>query len=215
MSSPDRSAGPVTDFSACRTGLISDLLPHPSFRPGPRFREGPFTRHVEGAGSMAEQDSTQAGLETEPEQREPPADEPTLHLASGEDETKARRQGDLFDAILARGDLRDQAAVRRDRRAEGRASTPGDAQAGIDRIWSGLDRDAAAADRATLVALLHAQQEPGRTTRLIIDEAKGILIARDGCTPEVAFLALSTAAAQNGLRIDEMATCLVANRDLR
>ncbi len=26
MSSPDRSAGPVTNFSACRTGLISDLL---------------------------------------------------------------------------------------------------------------------------------------------------------------------------------------------
>ena len=28
MSSPDRSAGPVTNFSACRTGLISDLLLH-------------------------------------------------------------------------------------------------------------------------------------------------------------------------------------------
>ncbi|MGZ4594472.1 MAG: hypothetical protein ACXV3C_11435 [Actinomycetes bacterium] len=99
----------------------------------------------------------QAGRETE--QRETTADEPTLHVASGEDETKAKRQGDVFDAILARGDLRDQAAERRDRRADGRAPTSGDAQAGLDRVWSGMDRDAAAVDRAALVELLHAQQE--------------------------------------------------------
>ncbi|MGZ4589817.1 MAG: hypothetical protein ACXV2J_03205 [Actinomycetes bacterium] len=99
----------------------------------------------------------QAGRETE--QRATTADEPTLHVASGEDETKAKRQGDVFDAILARGDLRDQAAERRDRRADGRAPTSGDAQAGLDRVWSGMDRDAAAVDRAALVELLHAQQE--------------------------------------------------------
>ena len=39
-----------------------------------------------------------AGPETEPRE---PADEPTLHLASGEDETEAQRQANLFDAILA------------------------------------------------------------------------------------------------------------------
>jgi hypothetical protein len=110
---------------------------------------------------MAEQ-STQAGPETE--QREPTADEPTLHVASGEDETKTKLQGDLYDAILARGDLRDQAAERRDRRAEGRAPTSGDKQADLDRFWSGMDRDWAAEDRADLIELLHAQQELGRTT---------------------------------------------------
>ena len=109
---------------------------------------------------MAEQIPTHAGPEAE--QREPTADEPTLHVASGEDETEAKRQGDLFDAILARGDLRDQAAERRDRRADGRAPTSGDGPAGLDRIWSGMDRDSAAVDRAALVELLHAQQEQSR-----------------------------------------------------
>ena len=106
---------------------------------------------------MAEEIPTQAGPETEP--REPAADEPTLHVASGEDENKAKRQDDLFDAILARWDLRDQAAERRDRRADGRALEWGDAQASLDRIWSGMDRDSAAIDRAALVELLRAQQE--------------------------------------------------------
>ena len=153
----------------------------------------------------------QAGPETV--HCETTADEPALHVASGEDE--AKRQGDLFDAILARGDLRDQAAERRDRRADNRAPTSGDADAGLDRIWSGMDRDAAALDRAALVALLHAQQEFGGTTRQFINEAKGILIARNGCTPDEAYTALRTVAAQNELSIDELAACLVANRDLR
>ena len=104
---------------------------------------------------MAEQTPIQAGPESE--QREPTADESTLHVATGEDETEAKRQGDLFDAILARGDLRDQAAERRDRRAEGRAPTSG--EAGLDRIWSGMDRDSAAVDRAALVELLVRAQQ--------------------------------------------------------
>ena len=109
---------------------------------------------------MAEQIPTHAGPEAEQREPQPTA---TLHVASGEDETEAKRQGDLFDAILARGDLRDQAAERRDRRADGRAPTSGDAQAGLDRIWSGMDRDSAAVDRAALVELLlHAQQEKAR-----------------------------------------------------
>jgi hypothetical protein len=102
----------------------------------------------------------QAGLETE--QGEATADEPSLHVASGEDESKAKRQGDVFDAILARGDQRDRAAEVRDRRADGRAPTSGDAQAGLDRVWSGMDRDSAAIDRAALVELLQAQQQERR-----------------------------------------------------
>ena len=162
---------------------------------------------------MVEQIPTHAGPEAE--QREPTADEPTLHVASGEDETEAKRQGDLFDAILARGDLRDQAAERRDRRADVRAPTSGDAGK-PDRIWSGMDRDLAAGDRAALVELLlHAQREKGRTTRPVLEEAKAILIARNGCTPDEAFLELRTAAAQNELTIEAFAECLVADQDLR
>ena len=116
---------------------------------------------------MAEQIATQVSPETA--QRESSVDEPTLHVASGEDQTKTKRQGDLYDAILARGDLRDQAAERRDRRAEGRAPRSGDDQAGLDRVWSGMDRDLAAVDRAALVELLHAQQELGRTTAPVAD----------------------------------------------
>jgi hypothetical protein len=163
---------------------------------------------------MAEQIPTQAGPKSE--QREPTADEPTLHVATGKDETGVKRQGDLFEAILARGDLRDQAAERRDRRADGRAPTSGDGQAGLDRIWSGMDRDSAAIDRAALVALLvHAQQEQGRTPQSVIDEAKDILITRNGCTRHQAFLELRAAAAEIELTIDELAECLVADRDLR
>ena len=162
---------------------------------------------------MAEQIPTHAGPEAE--QREPGADEPTLHVASGEDETEARRQGDLFDAILARRDLRDQAAERRDRRADGRAPTSGDGPAGLDRIWSGMDRDLAAGDRAALVELLlHAQKDKARTTQQVLDEAKDILIARNGCTRDEAFLDLRTAAAQNELTIEALAECLVADREL-
>jgi hypothetical protein len=109
---------------------------------------------------MAEQIPAQAGPETE--QREPAADEPTLHVASGKDETKAKRQEDAFDAILGRGDLRDQAAERRDRAADGR-DTMDPHGAWIDRDWSGRDRDAAAADRADLIELLqsHDAGTPG------------------------------------------------------
>jgi hypothetical protein len=160
---------------------------------------------------MAEQIPTPA--DPEAGQREPTADEPMLHVASGEDETEATRQGDLFDAILVRGDLRDQEAERRDRRADRRAPESGDAQACLDRIWSGIDRDSAAADRADLVTLLHAQQ--GRSPQSAIDQAKDILIARNGCTRHEAFSELRTAAAQNELTIDELAHCLIADQELR
>lgn len=110
---------------------------------------------------MVEQIPEQA--RPEPARREPTADEPSLHLASGEDETEGKRQGDLFDAILARGDLRDQAAERRDRLSDGRTRTSGDGQAGLDRICSRRDRDSAAMDRAALVELLVHAQQKGRT----------------------------------------------------
>jgi hypothetical protein len=104
---------------------------------------------------MANQISTEVGPEAE--QRKPTDDEQTLHVASGEDETEAKRQGDLFDAILARGDLRDQAAELRDRAAEGR-DTPDVGKAAIDRDWSGRDRDLAAGDRADLIELLQPHE---------------------------------------------------------
>lgn len=63
-----------------------------------------------------------------------------------------RRRTALLDAILCRADRRDREAERRDRAAE-RRSNP-DPLAWIEREWAGRDRDAAAADRADLVALL-------------------------------------------------------------
>ena len=125
---------------------------------------------------MAEQIPIRASVETEP--RERTADTSKLHLVSGEDAIEAGRD-DHLDAILARGDIRDQAAERRDRRADRRPRATGDSQAHTDRDWAGRDRDAAAGDRADLVELLHAKQ--GMV--LVIDKAQGILMARRGCSP--------------------------------
>jgi hypothetical protein len=79
---------------------------------------------------------------------------PELHLASSEDAEEEQDRGDRLREILARGDVRDLAAERRDRAAEDRFPTPGDRQGWLDRDWAGRDRDAAAVDRADLLALL-------------------------------------------------------------
>lgn len=170
------------------------------------------------------------------------ADESTLHVASGQDATDARHRADRLAEILDRGDVRDRAAERRDRAAEGRDATDPHG-ATVDRDWSGLDRDKAAEDRADLIELLHShepetpgdaggrplvvgvptaeragpetEQRLGGITRSAIDEAKGILIARNRCTPEEAFSALRTAATRNELSIDELAACLVEYHGLR
>jgi AmiR/NasT family two-component response regulator len=71
-------------------------------------------------------------------------------------------------------------------------------------------------DRAALVEpLLHAQQEKRRPPQSVIDQAQDILVARHGCTRHEAFLDLRTAAAEHPLTVDELAQCLVADRELR
>ena len=158
---------------------------------------------------MADQIPTRAWAGTDRRRRR--ADTSSLHLVSDEDAVQATDRDDQLDAILARGDIRDQAAERRDRRADRRPRVAGDSGAMNDRDWAGRDRDAAAADRADLVGLLHAKE--GMV--LVIDKAQGILMARRGCTPEEAFSLLSTAAEQNELSVDELAECIVADLDLR
>ena len=158
---------------------------------------------------MAEQSPLHVGPTTEP--FVPEADASKLHLVSGKDAIEAAARDVRLDAILTRGDIRDQAAERRDRRAECRYPGRGDSEAGRDRDWAGRDRDAAAADRADLVGLLHAKQ--GMV--LVIDKAQGILMARRGCNPDEAFSLLSTAARQNDIPVDELAECIVAELHLR
>ncbi len=158
---------------------------------------------------MVEPIFTQTRAETEPPERTGTTSK--LHLVSGDDAIEAANQDDDLDAILARGDIRDQAAERRDRRADRRPDSAGDHQALIDRDWAGRDRDAAAADRADLVMLLHETQ--GMV--LVIDKAQGILMARRGCTPHEAFSLLSTAAEQNELTVEELADCIVTDLNLR
>jgi hypothetical protein len=158
---------------------------------------------------MVEPIFTETRAETEPRERS--ATTSKLHLVSGEDAIEAANEDDRLDTILVRGDIRDQAAERRDRRADRRPSTAGDSQALIDRDWAGRDRDAAAADRADLVGLLHATQ--GMV--LVIDKAQGILMARRGCTPHEAFSLLTDAARQNELTVEELADCVVADLNLR
>ena len=157
---------------------------------------------------MVEQTPIQASVETEP--RERPADTSKLHLVSGEDAIEAVRD-DQLDAILARADIRDQAAERRDRRADRRARAARDDQAHTDRDLAGRDRDAAAGDRADLVELLHAKQ--GMV--LVIDKARGILMARRGCSPKEAFSLLSNAAQRNELTVEELSECIVTELHLR
>ena len=86
-------------------------------------------------------------------------DQWSLHIASPEDAIGAAARDDRLDAILTRGDVRDQAAERRDRVADGRSPRTGRGSAGMDRDWAGRDRDLAAADRADLVELLHEQHQ--------------------------------------------------------
>ena len=108
---------------------------------------------------MAERIPSQAGAATPCESG---ADIPSLHIASGEDMLEAAGRDDRLDAILTRGDIRDQQAERRDRRADRRPHPTGDDQARIDRDWAGRDRDAAAIDRSDLIVLLHARHDAGR-----------------------------------------------------
>ena len=49
----------------------------------------------------------------------------------------------------------------------------------------------------------------------MIDQAAGILVARNGCTSEEALMALTTAAQGNELTLDEMAERLIADQDHR
>jgi hypothetical protein len=77
-----------------------------------------------------------------------------LHIASLQDIAEQQDREARLQAILTRGDVRDQVAERRDRAAEERNPTPGDRQGWLDRDWAGRDRDAAAVDRADLLALL-------------------------------------------------------------
>ena len=95
------------------------------------------------------------------------ADAPELHVASGRDVADERGRDDRFQALLARGDVRDREAERRDRAAERRPAGRTDPQAWLDRDWAGRDRDAAAGDRADLLALLDergADVDPATTT---------------------------------------------------
>lgn len=85
---------------------------------------------------------------------------PELRLASGWDVDAKRSRDSRLNALLARGDRRDQAAEQRDRAAEARPPAAGDPQAWRDRFWAGRDRDEAAADRADLIALLDAVIDP-------------------------------------------------------
>lgn len=90
-----------------------------------------------------------------PESSEDHGDDTTaLHAASGDDAAQQVRRDERFRAVLARGDVRDEAAERRDRDAETRTSAAADPQSWIDRDWAGRDRDAAATDRADLLDLL-------------------------------------------------------------
>jgi hypothetical protein len=158
---------------------------------------------------MVEPIPTQTRPETTP--LDSPASTSKPHLVSGADAIDAAGREVHLNAILARGDIRDQAAERRDRRADRRPRTAGDGQALTDRDWAGRDRDAAAADRADLIGLMHEQQG----VVLVIDKAQGILMTRRGCTPQEAFTLLSDAAQENELTVDELAECIVADVDLR
>ena len=131
------------------------MLEYPSFRPGPGSAKGPLTGEIEGS-IMAEQIPDQAGPETEPSK--PRTGTSSLHLASGDDAIEEADRDDRLDAILTRGDIRDQAAERRDRRADRRPGVSRDGQARVDRDWAGRDRDAAAIDRAELVGMLEKRE---------------------------------------------------------
>jgi hypothetical protein len=116
---------------------------------------------------MVEQIPAQAGPVID--LRTSAAEPPSLHVASGDDAIDLAAREDRLEAILIRGDIRDQAAERRDRRAETRP-LGGDGQAGLDRDWAGRDRDLAAGDRADLVWLLHAQEGNPHQLPLFVEQ---------------------------------------------
>src|SRR5687767_9304206 len=72
----------------------------------------------------------------------PEFDAAELHIASAGDVADERGRDSRFRALLARGDLRDQAAERRDRTAEVRSPVGVDPLGWLDRDWAGRDRDA-------------------------------------------------------------------------
>ncbi|MDQ1615666.1 MAG: hypothetical protein QOJ60_1605 [Actinomycetota bacterium] len=84
----------------------------------------------------------------------PRVDTSGLHVASPEDTTDTTARDDQLNVILRRADMRDLAAERRDREAEGRDPAGRDHHGAIERDWAGRDRDRAAEDRADLLALL-------------------------------------------------------------
>ena len=49
----------------------------------------------------------------------------------------------------------------------------------------------------------------------VIEIAKGIVMARRGCTPDEAFALLSDAAQGYAMNVSELARCLVADQELR
>ena len=85
---------------------------------------------------------------------------PELRLAAGWDVGASQPLDSRIHALLAQGDRRDQAAEQRDRAAEARYPAGFDEQAWRDRFWAGRDRDAAACDRADLIALLDPRTDP-------------------------------------------------------
>jgi hypothetical protein len=95
-------------------------------------------------------------------QPETQAEEPALHVASGQDATEAAHRAERLAAIIVSADDRDRAAEQRDRAAEDRDQRDGD-RAAVDRGWAGRDRDRAAEDRADLIELLqrHEPKAPG------------------------------------------------------
>lgn len=82
------------------------------------------------------------------------ADQPPLHLALPEDRAHVAVRDHRIRAVLERGDHRDQAAERRDRRAEADEAAGRAHLAWIDRDWAGRDRDQSAVDRAALIDIL-------------------------------------------------------------
>lgn len=85
---------------------------------------------------------------------DPSPDPVELHVASDVDVVGELGRDERVEAVLTRGDLRDQAAARRDRAADTRVMIgPGDGA--TDREWSARDRDLAAEDRADLLDLFH------------------------------------------------------------
>ena len=59
------------------------------------------------------------------------------------------------------------------------------------------------------------EQFPALARQPLVDQAKGILVDRNGWSPDEALRALTSAARGNAVTIDELAECLVADQNLR